>query len=196
VTDSPATPIFSSVSTSASKAIDLDAEAIWQGFHWSFFIQIQALIICLQRFEQALDQGDLLNAKLELSTAATFLQASGAAMELAGSFSRQMYDQTIRPSMSPPQVQSLDFSGLMSWEHAYLIQVWKRLRPKFANLPIELEPTHQVFVAAYGELAQSHRAVCAKFGGDEAGSLRFDRSTATATLDAFSRSRLHLINPS
>jgi hypothetical protein len=174
----------------------LSPEAIWQGFHWSFFIQIQALIICLQRFEQALDSDDLNNAKLELTAAANFLQASGAAMELAGSFSRQMYDRAIRPSMAPPQVQSLDFSGLMSWEHAYLIQIWKRLRPKFADLPIELEAAHQAFVSAYGQLAHSHRAVCAKFGGDEAGSLRFDRSTATATLDAFSRSRLHLINPS
>jgi hypothetical protein len=185
--DSSATPSSSSAS--------ITVEEIWQGFHWSFFIQIQALIICLQRFEQALDQRDLANAKLELSAAATFLQASGAAMELAGSFNRQMYDRHIRPSMSPPQVQSLDFSGLMSWEHAYLIQIWKRLRPRFANLPIELQEAHQAFVAAYGELAHSHRAVCAKFGGDEGGSLRFDRSTATTTLDAFSRSRSHLINP-
>jgi hypothetical protein len=174
----------------------LSAEAIWQGFHWSFFLQIQALIIGLQRFEQALDQGDLAMAEVELAAAATFLQASGAAMQLAGSFSREAYDRTVRPSMAPPQVQSLDFSGLMSWEHAYLIQLWKQLRPKFAHLPPELEAAHQNFVAAYGQLAQSHRAVCAKFGGDEAGSLRFDRNPATATLDAFSRSRLHLIAPS
>jgi hypothetical protein len=97
--------------------------------------------------------------------------------------------------MAPPQVESLDFSGLMSWEHAVLIQVWKRLRPKFADLPAELIRSHRAFVQAYMELAHSHQAVCAKFGGDESGSLRFDRSSATETLEAFARSRVHLINP-
>ena len=87
-------------------------------------------------------------------------------MELAGSFSRQEYEQAVRPSMIPPQVQSNNFSGLMSWEHATLMQMWKHLRPTFEHLPPTLHFQHQQFVNAYLTLVKAHRAVCEKFGGE------------------------------
>ncbi|KPQ36586.1 MAG: Bacterial protein of unknown function (DUF924) [Phormidesmis priestleyi Ana] len=168
---------------------------IWQGFHWSFFINVQGLIISLRRFEAQLALGNLTQAEIELATATDLMFASGASMALAGSFSRTLYEQTVRPTMAPPQVSSTNFSGLMSWEHAALMQIWKRLRPAFENLPAELKPQHQAFVQAYLSLASAHRAVCEKFGGAEGGSLRFDQSCAIATLDKFSRSRREWINP-
>jgi len=75
-------------------------------------------------------------------------------MELAGSFSRQKYEQVVRRSMAPPQVRATNFSGLMSWEHATLMQVWKRLRRTFENLPPALQPQHQEFVNAYLSLTK------------------------------------------
>ena len=170
-------------------------QAIWQGFHWSFFINVQGLIISLRRFEAQLALGNLHQAKQELTTATDLMLASGASMELAGSFSRDAYEQDVRQSMTPPQVRADNFSGLMSWEHATLMQIWKRLRPAFETLPDALKPQHGKFVQAYFELAKSHRAVCEKFGGDEGGSLRFDQSCAVATLDKFKDSRLGLIAP-
>jgi len=172
------------------------SQAIWQGFHWSFFLNVQGLILCLNRFELQLQRGNLTEANIELKTATELMLASGASMELAGHFGRDRYEAEVRTSMTPPQVQSSDFSGLMSWEHAALMKVWKRLSPTFENLPPELTEQHQAFVAAYRTLAKSHRAVCEKFGGDEGGSLRFDRSSAVKTLDKFSQSRLGFINPS
>lgn len=172
------------------------AQAIWQGFHWSFFLNVQGLIICLNRFELQLQRDNLAEANVELKTATELMLASGASMELAGNFSRDRYEAEVRTSMTPPQVQSNDFSGLMSWEHAALMKVWKRLSPTFETLPPELTKQHQAFIAAYRTLAKSHRAVCEKFGGDEGGSLRFDRSSAVKTLDKFSQSRLGLISPS
>lgn len=168
---------------------------IWKGFHWSFFIQIQGLIICLQRFEANMVSGNVAMAQIELATATDLMLASGAAMELAGSFSRQDYEQQVRPSMVPPAVQSDNFSGLMSWEHAALMQVWKRLQSVFQILPVELQLQHQRFIEAYFSLAASHRAVCQKFGGDEAGSLRFEAGTAVQTLDKFARIRWQSIDP-
>lgn len=170
-------------------------EQIWQNFHWAFFINTQGLIICLRRFEAFLLEANLPQAQIELETATTLMLASGAAMELAGSFSRQAYDQVVRPSMMPPHVQSHDFSGLMSWEHAVLVQLWKSLRATFATMPTELQPTYQAFTAAYLTLAKSHRAVCQKFGGEEVGSLRFENAHAVDAIDAFIRSRYQLINP-
>ena len=173
----------------------IQPQQIWKGFHWSFFIDIQGLIVCLRRFEIKLAAKDFQQAKIELETATKLMLASGAAMQLAGSINPQIYADKVRPSMMPPEVKSPDFSGLMSWEHSVLIKLWKQLRPHFANLPIELQPQHQEFVDAYLHLARSHRSVCKKFGGDEAGSLRFDRSSAVDVLDAFTRSRYQFLNP-
>lgn len=173
----------------------IKAQHIWKGFHWLFLVDIQGLIICLRRFELDLTMGNFSQAKVELKTATELMLASGAAMELAGSFSRQEYEEQVRPSMEPPHVQSPDFSGLMSWDHAFLIEIWKRLRPVFETLPATLRPQHEQFVAAYLSLLQSHKAVCQKFGGDEMGSLRCDKSTAVDTLDKFAYHRLQLLNP-
>ncbi len=173
----------------------ISPQQIWKGFHWSFFIDIQGLIVCLRRFELGLNTGDFQQAQIELETATKLMLASGAAMQLAGSINTRIYAEEVRPSMMPPSVKSHDFSGLMSWEHSVLIKLWKQLRPHFANLPVELQPQHQEFVDAYLHLARSHRSVCEKFGGDEAGSLRFEGSTAVNVLDAFTRSRYQFLNP-
>jgi len=175
--------------------ISTQSQTIWRGFHWAFFMNVQGLIICLRRFEAQLALDNIQQAQTELKTATELLVASGAAMELAGSFSRQEYEQIVRRSMSPPQVRATNFSGLMSWEHATLMQVWKRLRPTFENLPPALQPQHQEFVNAYLSLTKAHRAVCEKFGGDEGGSLRFEGGCAVETLDRFGESRRALIDP-
>lgn len=173
----------------------LPPKDIWQGFHWSFFIDVQALILSLRRFEAQLASGDYYQAEIELAAATEFMRASGASMELAGSFSNAQYQQSVRPSMSPPQVSATNFSGLMSWEHAALMQIWKNLRSTFKTLPPALKTQHQDFVQAYFSLAAAHRAVCEKFGGGDSGSLRFNQSCAVETLDKFSQRRRDLIDP-
>jgi len=173
----------------------MPSQQIWRGFHWSFFLNIQGLLLCLQRFELQMARGQHEQAQTELETATILMLASGSAMELAGSFSRRDYELQVRPSMMPPHVQSTDFSGLMSWEHAALMQVWKRLRQIFQNLPTALQPQHERFVRAYFSLAQAHRAVCEKFGGAEGGSLRFERTSAVETLDKFRQNRRGWIDP-
>ena len=172
----------------------ITASQIWKRFHYVFFTDIQALIICLKRFHQAMALADITQAKQELETASDLLRASGAAMTLAGSFNRQDYEADVRLTMMPPNVQSDNFSGLMSYDHAVLMSLWKQLNPWFKDLPIALENTHTEFIAAYQELAQGHRAVCAKFGGGDNKSLR-STQTALDTLDKFSQSRLHTIDP-
>lgn len=166
---------------------------IWEGFHWLFFVNVQGLIVCLQRFENQLVAGNLNGSKIELETATKLLLASGAAMELAGSFSRNEYEEYIRPTMMPPQVQSDNFSGLMSWDHALLIKIWKRLSPVFKTLPNELHSQHKQFIEAYLTLAHAHTAVCDHFGGDENGSLRCSKSSAVKRLKDFEKSRLKII---
>ncbi|MEM7552925.1 MAG: siderophore biosynthesis protein [Cyanobacteria bacterium P01_A01_bin.84] len=173
----------------------LNSQEIWKGFHWSFFINIQGLIICLRRFESSIALGDITTAQIELETATNLMIASGASMQLAGSFSREEYESHIRPKMTPPYVKSDNFSGLMSWEHATLMQLWKRLTPTFKNIPSELETVYEKFTDAYFKLVEDHKAVCQKFGGDEAGSLRFEKGTAVDTLNKFGQIRTQHIDP-
>ncbi|MEM7388023.1 MAG: siderophore biosynthesis protein [Verrucomicrobiota bacterium] len=170
------------------------AVTIWKRFHWSFFVNTQGILIALGRFREALKQGDIESAKIELNSAADLLRAAGAAMEMAGSFSSHEYEDEVRPTMLPPKV-GVAFSGLMSWDHAVLIRIWKHLKPDFENLPPELRAEHEDFIRAYGFLASSHRAVCKRFGGNTGGSLRTENEVATAMLDRFTKSRLGMIDP-
>jgi hypothetical protein len=167
---------------------------IWIDGHWVFFAFIQSLIIALKRFRVEMDRGDLPAAKVELKAASTLLLSSGAAMKLAGDFSSRAYENEVRGLMVRPNVPVDNFSGLLSADHIYLIKLWKELKPYFANLPPELDLEHRDFVAAYKELAAGHRAVCDKFGGGEAPSLR-STTTALDELNKFEKARLKLVDP-
>ena len=116
-------------------------------------------------------------------------------MKMAGSFSRQEYEETVRPSMQAPAISEDDFSGLMSWDHAVLVQLWRELSPLLRDLPEALHKEHQDVLEAYHFLAGSHRAVCERFGGDEGGSLRSKKNIAINILDQFEKNRTRLISP-
>ena len=171
------------------------ATTLWKRMHWSFFVNTQGLLIALHRFEHALAGGDIPMARTELRAAADMMRASGASMRLAGSFNRSDYEREVRPSMMPPSVGTDDFSGLMSWDHASLIRLWKRLSPLFGSLPESLHGAHVDFVDAYSALASSHRLVCARFGGEQDGSIRYNGKPALEMLERFERSRSGLIDP-
>lgn len=168
---------------------------IWQEFHWAFFLDTQGLILSLRRFALLLDRGAVEDAAAELEAAGEIMQASAAAMHLAGSFTRAAYEAEVRPSMTPPHVQTEGFSGLMSWEHGVLVALWRSLRPRFAALPAALAPAHARFIAAYRCMAEGHVAVCARFVGDGSASLRYEGREAVASLRRFGESRMALIDP-
>lgn len=170
------------------------ARSIWQGFHWTFFIDVQGLVLSLARFGEALDRDALDAARLELRSAATMLRASGAAMQLAGSFSPLEYENEVRLSMMQPGVSSDNFSGLMSWEHARLMRLWQQLSPRLGDLPAALEADHRDFVQAFVEMITAHREVCRRFVGEESGSLRSE-DCAVGILDKVLKGRLKLIDP-
>jgi hypothetical protein len=178
---------------------------VWKKSHWVFLVFCQALIVCLKRFVDAVQTGNTDIAKIELQTAADLMWASGAAMKLAGSFSRQIYESEVRPTMTPGNPQSLveseALSGMMMWEHDYLVNViWKKqLSPMLPTLPATLEAEYAEFVRAYQQgLSAGHKSVCTKFGGAQKGALtasRLDSNNAVANLEKFEQSRLKLLDP-
>jgi hypothetical protein len=174
---------------------NVEAIEIWKKSHWTFSVYIQCLIICLGRFQMEIEDGNINAAGIELETAAELMLASAAAMELAGIFTRQIFEENIRPMMMPPNVISEDFSGLMHWDHTYLMTVLKKIQPLYKALPAALQPQHNKFISAYKVVCASHKAVCQKFGGEEAGSLRAPQHTAVDMLDKFQQNRLRLMDP-
>lgn len=168
---------------------------IWRSFHWSFFINVQALIISLERLNYFLELQDVESAEKELLASAELLEASAAAMNLASSFSHASYIENVRDTMMPPAVESDNFSGLMSWEHSTLMVSWRKMRSHFNNLPPSLDYAHEKFVLAYRVMAENHTKVCAKFGGDVDGSIRFGERSGVESLKRFARNRSALIDP-
>ena len=168
---------------------------IWQEFHWAFFVDVQGLILCMRRLALMLDQHDLKGAEQELHSATVLMRASASAMVLAGSFPKADYENTIRPSMTQPNVASDNFSGLMSWEHGVLVNLWRELTPRFATLPDALHDAHREFANAYGDMAEGHVHVCAKFVGRDGSSLRFGDREALKSLENFGRTRRAAIDP-
>ena len=168
---------------------------IWKHFHWLFFTNTQALVVCFGRLKNALRDQCEEGMRAELKTAVELLRASGASMRMAGSFSRQEYESIVRPSMQAPNIQEDDFSGLMSWDHAVLVQLWRELSPLLGALPETLHPEHQELLKAYRFLATSHREVCERFGGSEGGSIRSKKSVAVNLLDQFQKNRSKLLAP-
>ncbi len=158
-------------------------------------MNVQGLVLCLRRFNMQVHEGNFAEADRELRAAAVLLRTSASSMDLAASFSKADYENTIRVSMTPPSVESDDFSGLMSFDHAVLIQVWREMKDVFAMLPVELHDAHAEFVAAYKYLAEGHVGVCSRFVGSDAGSLRYGDRKAIDTLQRFERGRLGMIDP-
>lgn len=168
---------------------------IWKRSHWSFFVFIQGLDLALLCFEQAMDNNNLEDADFFLKISSAMMSSSGAAMTLAGSFKRQDYEKDVRPSMTPPNVQSNDFSGLASLDHAFLVSILIRLKCVFKELPSELNESYEQFIRAYDSLMTSHMSVCEKFGGKEVPSLRSPNGNALDNLEKLSRGRSKLIDP-
>lgn len=172
---------------------DIEPLQIWKKSHWIFSVYIQSLIICLLRFENYIKVSNLAEAKIELETATNLILASAGAMRIAGNFSQQEYTQRVRPQMIPPHVKANDFSGIMHWDHAYLVNLLKNLSPIFKDLPPELKLQQEKFIYAYQIVFATHKEVCQKFGGNESGSLRSQGYTAIDVLSKFEQNRLRLI---
>jgi len=195
---------------SANGAAQMELEAppahidylwVWRQGHWVFLALVQGLILGLRRLVAATAANDLVAARYELETATQLMWASGAAMKLTGSFSKQVYQRDIRATMvvgDPKSLVDIEVSGIMFWDHHYLVNViWKKeIVGLLRNLPPELHAAHAGFVDAYrAGLSAGHIQVCTKFGGQETTSLLSSTAMAVDFLKNIEQSRLRQIDP-
>ena len=181
---------------------DEDPLWVWKRGHWVFFVVIQGLIVCMHRLKHCVADGDGAGTRIELEAATDLMWAAGAAMNLAANFSKQAYNTVVRPTMVLDHADALvkvsSLSGLMSWDHDYLVEVlWKKeLAPIFKDLPAELQEVQQRFGMAYREgLAAGHNAICEEFEGRNTASVYRPQSNALEFLKGLERKRLRHIDP-
>ncbi len=172
----------------ASKSIDNNL-LIWKRYHWLFFIFLQGNILCMLHFKKQ----NMVEAETLLEAMSQLMLASGASMLFAGESNSQEYENTIRPTMMPPHVKSPEFSGIMSYDHGYLMNLWHQEKNYFQLISSFFESTYEDFLKAHEFLALAHKFVCHKYGGDQTGSLRGKNVTALENLEKINSARRRLI---
>jgi hypothetical protein len=163
----------------------------WVQGHHVFLILIQGLIISLNCFESAFNDDareESLNA-LELATA--LMDGSSAALHHAGDFPSVVYEETVRPTMMPPNVPP-GMSGILARDHRHLIKLLHSQRPLYGALEPTLKQKYNEFVTAFGRAYDAHKLVCAHFRGGERPSLLNGEAEQSGVelLEELKRSRL------
>jgi hypothetical protein len=170
-----------------------NALLIWKRYHWLFFVFVQGNILCMLHLKKEMRQDNIVQAGAILKTMSQLMLASGASMIFAGASQAQEYENGIRPTMMPPYVSSPEFSGLMSYDHAYLINLWNKEKKLFKLIPSFLSPAYEEFLKAHEFLALAHKFVCQKYQGSLTGSLRDEKVSALENLEKFNNLRRKLI---
>ncbi|MEI3649194.1 MAG: hypothetical protein V6D39_04255 [Dolichospermum lemmermannii FEM_B0920] len=175
-----------------SEGID-NALLIWKRYHWLFFVFVQGNILCMLHLKKEMRRENMVQVGVILKSMSKLMLASGASMIFAGTPQSQEYENEIRPTMMPPYVISPEFSGLMSYDHAYLINLWNKEKKLFKLIPSFLSPAYEEFLKAHEFLALAHKFVCQKYQGSQIGSLRDEKVSALENLENFNNSRRKLI---
>jgi len=169
----------------------------WIVGHQVFAALTQGLIMALHEFETAIAAGDDEAVGSALALAADLLLASAAAFRFACDFPPEAYRDVIRPSMMPPHVAE-GFSGLLSYDHRYLVQLLTRLRPLMAAAQARFPAGHARLTLALERVYDDHKFICARFGGAEAPSLRgrtCSHLSGVEQLESYERARSRLLHP-
>jgi hypothetical protein len=175
----------------------LDPRRRWRLGHHVFFALIQSLIITFNCFANSLNANDLGAAETALALATSLLWGSAAALRFAGDFPPDDYENIIRPSMSPPNVDA-GFSGLLFLDHRHMVQLLSRLKPRFRSLSPCFRLQQKRFIQSIEAAYSSHIYVCARFKGDQAPSLRMNAETGGTAVDVIEhlkQARLGLVQP-
>ncbi len=159
----------------------------------AFFVFLQANILCMIHLKKEMRKENIVQVGVILKSMSQLMLASGASMLFAGTSQPQEYENEIRPTMMLPHVNSPDFSGIMSYDHAYLINSWNKEKGLFKLVPTFLKSAYEEFLESHKFLALAHKFVCHKYGGEQTGSLRENKAIALEILEKINDSRRRLI---
>lgn len=171
------------------------ARELWCTGHHSFFAVTQALVITLAYCGEMLAARRTDEAIAAIETAISLMDASAVIMRRAGSFSSDVYEDHIRPSMMKPSTE-VDLSGLMSADHQMLVTALRSLSEIPTEIAASVAPALGRLRSSFSAVYEAHKFVCARFT-DDAPSIwmsRRSQSPAVHSLAAFKARRLALID--
>ncbi|KDA42836.1 hypothetical protein [Frankia sp. BMG5.23] len=172
-----------------------DALRRWIRGHRIFMVYIQGLIVAVDELADAVKRAAADQAMTALELAVTLMLASESALRFAGDFTPEEYENLVRPTLTPP-VAPAGLSGLHWRDHEYLIRRLAESGRLLAGLDPALVPLRARFREAYAATYDAHRFVCARFVGDEAGSLLMtpkSKQSAVGVLAHYKRVRLQQV---
>ena len=100
----------------------------WIRGHQIFAALTQGLIFSFHAMAHALRSGNGQEMRRWADLTISLFRGSGSAFELTGDYSAEDYTILVRPSMMPPACP-IGLSGLMSFDHRFLIQTIRDMRP-------------------------------------------------------------------
>jgi len=142
----------------------------WIRGHHVFLVLIQGLIVAINCFVSAHAEDSLEDAFSALELATLLMHGSSASLHYAGDFPTSDYDETVRPTMMPPNVPP-GMSGILARDHRHLIKLLQSQRNLFHAIEPGLRKKYEEFVTAFGCTYDAHKLVCSHFRGDERPSL-------------------------
>ncbi len=161
----------------------------WISGHRLFFVITHAAIMCLDDLgcEAIEERRD--SCKKMLMNLATLMQLSASAMRYAGDYSRETYQNFIRPSM--PE----NFSGIDNIDHASMMKSLAAIKRAARQLQCDFSSEYSNFKSSLKQAYDAHIWVCERFVSD-AGSLRTQASElpAVQVLEKFRSKRLALLD--
>lgn len=150
--------------------VQLDPTQRWIIGHHIFAALTQGLIFALHQLKHTLVTGDDPQATEALELSTSLFNGTAAAFQFATDFSAATYDETVLPTMMPPYMPP-GLSGVLSPDHQYFIRVLTALKPHFHEIADSLRPVYTRFAQAFQLVYDSHKQVCAEFGGNKRPSL-------------------------
>jgi hypothetical protein len=136
----------------------------WVHGHLIFALLSQGLILSFRSLGQALRAGKSEKIQKWADLSISLLKASGAAFVFTGDFPPGEYENTIRPSMTPP-ISPIGLSGLMSADHRHMAQTIRDMRPALMALAEQEPERHDRLAGAVADVYDRHIFVCERFVG-------------------------------
>lgn len=172
-----------------------DALRRWVRGHRIFMVLIQGLVIAVDELTDAVGRAETERAAESLDLAVSLMRASEAALRFAGDFTPEEYKDLVRPTLMPP-IAPPGLSGLHWRDHEYLVKRLAEARQLLAGVDPSLVPLRAKFREAYAAAYDAHRFVCARFVGEDVGSLLMtpkSKQSAVGVLTQYKRVRLQHI---
>lgn len=137
----------------------------WKIGHRLFFFITQGLIVVHHDIRNCIATKKYQEALKVMELAMDLFNASIEAFNFSSGYAKSEYEVSVRPSMAPPHFETL-LSGTEYIDHTEMLKQIKSCREFFQDLPEELKPTYEKYIATIKKVYCNHSKICSRIVGD------------------------------